>query len=121
MTDIKRAVRELLRLEAAGHFEGGAKNRQIAAALRVSEWSVERWRRQWREQGREGVRSKGSPGCARLSGEQTAGLARELERDPLAHGWTDRRWTPARVKTGAHGQAVVYSRRVSITIVGVLV
>ncbi|WP_417801341.1 helix-turn-helix domain-containing protein [Streptomyces maoxianensis] len=32
-------------------FEGGEKNWEIAAALRVSERSVERWRRQWRENG----------------------------------------------------------------------
>jgi hypothetical protein len=28
-----------------------------------------------------------------------ARLERELERGPLAHGWTDQRWTLARVKT----------------------
>ncbi|MDF3302490.1 helix-turn-helix domain-containing protein [Streptomyces sp. K1PA1] len=33
-------------------FERGERNRDIAAALRVSERSVERWRRQWRERGR---------------------------------------------------------------------
>ncbi|WUB77403.1 helix-turn-helix domain-containing protein [Streptomyces sp. NBC_00576] len=38
-------------------FEGGDKNREIAAALRVSERSVERWRRQWCERGEAGVLS----------------------------------------------------------------
>ncbi|WP_326614825.1 winged helix-turn-helix domain-containing protein [Streptomyces scopuliridis] len=71
----------------------------MAAALRVSERSVERWRRQWREEGLAGVASKGSPGRPRLSGMQIARLERELERGPLAHGWTDQRWTLARVKT----------------------
>ncbi|MFF2330981.1 MULTISPECIES: winged helix-turn-helix domain-containing protein [unclassified Streptomyces] len=93
------ALRERVRLEAVGLFEGGAKNREIVVALRVSERSVERWRRQWRERGREGVRSKGSPGRPRLSSCQMARLERELERGPLAHGWAVQRWTLARVKT----------------------
>ncbi|WTT05812.1 helix-turn-helix domain-containing protein [Streptomyces sp. NBC_00090] len=44
-------------------FEGGEENREIAAALRVSERSVERWRRQGWEAGASGVRSKGSRGA----------------------------------------------------------
>ncbi|WP_280686336.1 helix-turn-helix domain-containing protein [Kitasatospora sp. MAA19] len=80
-------------------FEGGEKNREIAAALRVSERSVERWRRQWRERGESGVASKGSPGRPRLSEAQVARLEKELERGPLVHGWEDQRWTLARVKT----------------------
>ncbi|MFF4181424.1 winged helix-turn-helix domain-containing protein [Streptomyces sp. NPDC001750] len=99
LTDAKRAARERIRLEAVGRFESGAKNREIAVALRGSERSVERWRRQWRERGEEGVRLKGSPGRPRLSAGQIAKLERELERGPLVHGWADQRWTPAGVKT----------------------
>ncbi|MBD0688452.1 winged helix-turn-helix domain-containing protein [Streptomyces sp. CBMA123] len=99
LTDAERAARERIRLQAVVRFEGGEKNRDIAAALRVSERSVERWRRQWRERGQDGVQSKGSPGRPRLSGEQIARLERELERGPLAHGWEDQRWTLVRVKT----------------------
>lgn len=80
-------------------FEAGQKNPQIAAALRVSERSVEWWRRAWRESGGAGLAPKGSPGTLRLSGAQMAGPERELERGPLVHGWADRRWTLARVKT----------------------
>ncbi|MFD7105807.1 helix-turn-helix domain-containing protein, partial [Streptomyces celluloflavus] len=76
LTDAERAARERVRLEAVGRFEGGAKNREIAAALRVSERSVERWRRQWRESGEEGVRSMGSPGRPRLSAAQIARIER---------------------------------------------
>ncbi|MFE0380819.1 helix-turn-helix domain-containing protein [Streptomyces inhibens] len=60
---------------------------------------MERWRRQWRETGESGVRSKGSPGRPRLSERQVDRLERELERGPLVHGWVDQRWTLARVKT----------------------
>ncbi|MFG2595702.1 helix-turn-helix domain-containing protein [Streptomyces sp. NPDC048462] len=62
LTDVERAARERVRRQAVTHFEAGGKNREIAATLRVSERSVERWRRQWREGGHAGVASKGSPG-----------------------------------------------------------
>jgi transposase len=99
LTDAGRATRERLRLQPVERFECARKNREIADTLRVSDRSVERWRRAWRERGEAGVLSKGSPGRPRLSEVQVARLERELERGPLAHGWTDQRWTPARVKT----------------------
>ncbi|MFE1312884.1 winged helix-turn-helix domain-containing protein [Streptomyces sp. NPDC058755] len=79
--------------------EGGQTNREIVGALRVSERSVQRWRRVWRERGEAGLLSKGSPGRPRLRPAQIARLERELERGPLVHGWADQRWTLARVKT----------------------
>lgn len=82
LTDAGRAARERVRLQAVERFEGGQKNREIAATLRVSERSVERWRRQWRELGQAGVLSKGSPGRPRLSDTQIARLERELEQGP---------------------------------------
>ncbi|TMU97993.1 winged helix-turn-helix domain-containing protein [Streptomyces sp. DASNCL29] len=99
LSDAGRAARERIRLQAVERFGRGEKNREIAAVLRVSERSAERWRRAWREGGEPGVLSKGSPGRPRLSPAQISRLERELERDPLAHGWADQRWTLARVKT----------------------
>ncbi|MDN3028998.1 winged helix-turn-helix domain-containing protein [Streptomyces sp. S.PB5] len=98
LTDAQRAAGERVRLDAVARFEAGDRNQVIAATLRVSERSVERWRRQWREGGAAGVAWKGSPGRPRLSDVQVARLERELERGPLAHGWADQRWTLARVK-----------------------
>ena len=99
MTDAGRNMRERIRLEAVSHFESGEKTRDIAIALRVSQRSVEWWRRAWREHGEPGVLSKGSPGRARLDAGQLARLERVLERGPLAHGWIDQRWTLVRVKS----------------------
>ncbi|WP_411146803.1 helix-turn-helix domain-containing protein [Streptomyces sp. x-80] len=99
LTDAGRAARERVRIQAVERFKGGKKNKDLAAALRVRERSVERWRRQWRDPGEAGALSKGSPGRPRLSESQMARLARELERGPLAHGGADQRWTPARIKT----------------------
>nr|WP_030950287.1 winged helix-turn-helix domain-containing protein [Streptomyces sp. NRRL S-646] len=98
LTDAERASRERIRLQAVVRFEGGETNREVAVALRVSERSVERWRRAWRERGEAGVLSQGSPGRSRLSEAQIARLERELERGPLVHGWADQRWTLARIK-----------------------
>lgn len=99
MTDTGRAARERIRLQAVEAFKYGERNKDVAAALRVSERSVERWRRQWRDRGESGVLSKGSPGRPRLGESQIARLERELERGPLSHGWADQRWTLARIKT----------------------
>ncbi|MFJ8159131.1 helix-turn-helix domain-containing protein [Streptomyces sp. NPDC094468] len=99
LTDAERAARERIRLQAVVRFEGGETNREVAAALRVSERSVERWRRAWREHGEAGVLSQGSPGRCLLSETQIARLERELERGPLVHGWADQRRTLARIKT----------------------
>ena len=99
MTDTGRAVRERIRLDAVARFESGETSQKIAIALRVSQRSVERWRRSWRERGGLGVLSKGSPGRPRLNDIRVGRLERELERGPLAHGWVDQRWTLARVKT----------------------
>ncbi|MFF8674651.1 winged helix-turn-helix domain-containing protein [Streptomyces sp. NPDC015242] len=99
LTDAERAARERIRLQAVVRFEGRERNREIATVLRLSERSVERWRRAWRERGEAGVLSQGSPGRSRLSETQIARLERELERGPLGHGWADQRWALARSKT----------------------
>ena len=66
LTDAERARRERIRLEAGERFEGREKGREIAAALRVSERSVERWQqslaRVWRGGSRlEGFARSASP------------------------------------------------------------
>ncbi|WP_225102830.1 helix-turn-helix domain-containing protein [Streptomyces sp. CoH27] len=45
LTDAERAARERLWIQAMERFEAGQKNAEVAATLRVSERSVERWRR----------------------------------------------------------------------------
>ncbi|MFH9969217.1 helix-turn-helix domain-containing protein [Streptomyces mirabilis] len=86
LTDAERVARERIRLEAVVRFEGGEKNGEIAAALRVSERSVERWRRQWRERGVGGVKSKGSPGRPKLSDAQVSRLRGRADRRVLMDG-----------------------------------
>nr|WP_031526046.1 winged helix-turn-helix domain-containing protein [Streptomyces sp. NRRL F-5123] len=92
--------RERVRLEAAERFEQGDGNRVIAADLRVTVRSVERWRQSGLAAGRFArLGVEGAAVTARLGERQFAQLERELEKGPLAHGWEDQRWTLARIKT----------------------
>ncbi|MFK0222960.1 helix-turn-helix domain-containing protein [Streptomyces vinaceus] len=90
LTDAGRAARERIRLKAVERFEGGEKNREIAGALRVSERSVERWRRQWRDRREAGVlgppaRQSLIGGC--LPGREAAGRSRGIRPgSPLLRG-----------------------------------
>ncbi|MFE7216439.1 winged helix-turn-helix domain-containing protein [Streptomyces sp. NPDC057611] len=76
----------------------GVKTAVVAEELRVSERSVERWRRAWREGGAQALRSTGPANAPRLSGAQVAVLEEELGKGPAAHGFEDQRWTLARIQ-----------------------
>ncbi|WP_420903013.1 IS630 family transposase [Streptomyces hirsutus] len=99
LTAGRRQSRERIRLQTAERFARGEKTSVIAADLRVSERSVERRRRTWREDGPQGLASKGSAGRPRLTDAQFAVLEEELAKGPAAHGWPDQRWTLERIKT----------------------
>ena len=71
---------------------------QVAGLLRVSAKSVYQWRRAWRADGKEALASKGPGGNAcRLDEDQLARLGAALDAGPAVYGWTDQRWTLARV------------------------
>jgi len=81
-------------MEAAGRFARGEEISEIAHDLRVTEGSVRRWHRAWRDGGTEALRSKGPVSRERLSPQQRARLEPELRKGPLAHGFAhDQRWT----------------------------
>ncbi|MFI5998420.1 winged helix-turn-helix domain-containing protein [Streptomyces sp. NPDC051362] len=99
MTDAKVTTRERFQLQALDPLEDRQKTAEIAAALRISVRSVERWHRAWRAGGEAGALSKRSPGRPRLSEVQITELEGELERGPPGHGWVVQRWPLARIKT----------------------
>lgn len=70
----------------------------IAKDLRVSERSVERQRRAWRQGGMDALASTGPPKLPKLSEGQFAELEKELALGPAEHGWEDQRWTVARIR-----------------------
>ena len=99
-TPAEQQRRERLRLQAAGRFARGDEISEIAHDLRVTEGSVRRWHRAWRDGGTEALRSKGPVSRERLSPQQWARLELELRKGPLAHGFAnDQRWTLGRIKT----------------------
>ncbi|MEU5893931.1 helix-turn-helix domain-containing protein [Streptomyces sp. NPDC047461] len=94
LTAERREFRERIRYEAGERFARGEKSAVIASDLRVSERSVERWRRAWREGGTEALASTGPPKLPKLSDGQFAELEKELALGPAEHGWS---WqSPAR-------------------------
>jgi transposase len=93
-----RRRREQVRLEAAERFGRRAPAAVIAAELRVSERSMRRWRRAWQAEGLAGLASRGQAAQCRLDEEQLTALDVALDAGPLAAGWTDQRWTLARVR-----------------------
>lgn len=99
LTAAERARREALRLKAAGLFEQGLADAEIARRSRVTRMSVNRWRRAWQAGGTAALASKGpgGPKC-KLTDEQVNLLQEALDAGPAAHGWTqDQRWTLARI------------------------
>ncbi|WP_443049720.1 IS630 family transposase [Streptomyces sp. NBC_00287] len=99
LSDERRQFREGIRMMAAERFAAGEPSSAIAAELRVSVRSVQRWRRLWDKGGPRALRSAGSASVPRLSDAQFAQLEAELAKGPVAHGWPDQRWTLSRVKT----------------------
>ena len=93
-----RRRREQVRLAAVERFERRVPAADIAAELRVSERSVQRWRRAWEGGGAPGLASRGPAARCRLSGNQLAELDRVLDAGPAASGWEDQRWTLARIR-----------------------
>ena len=81
-----RRRRELVRLAAVEKFEQRVPAAEIAAELRVSERSVQRWRRAWEAGGAPGLASKGQAARCRLSGDQLAELDRVLNARPGGRG-----------------------------------
>ncbi|MFD3972727.1 winged helix-turn-helix domain-containing protein [Streptomyces cyaneofuscatus] len=99
MTAERQRFREELRLQAGERFAGGESSSAIARDLRVSVWSVQRWRQIWEGGGPRALRSQAPASLPRLSERQFAQLEGELAKGPAAHGWEDQRWTLSRVKT----------------------
>ncbi|GAB2455763.1 winged helix-turn-helix domain-containing protein [Streptomyces incanus] len=95
----RRQDRERIRSRAAERFARDEKTSVIAADLRVSERPVQRRRRTWREDGPQGLASKGSAGRPRLTGAQFAVLEEEPAKGSAAHGRPDQRWTLERIRT----------------------
>jgi putative transposase len=83
---------------AADGFERNDRNTVIAKELRVSVRSVERWRRSWREGGREALRTTGPAKRPKVDDGEFAVIEPLLLEGAMAQGWADERWTLSRVR-----------------------
>lgn len=99
LTAERRQFRERIRYQAGERFARSERTAVIARDLRVSERSVERWRRAWQEGGMDALASTGPAKLPKVSDGQFAVLEEELALGPAEHGWEDQRWTLARVRT----------------------
>jgi Homeodomain-like domain-containing protein len=123
LTAERRQSRERIRCEAGERFARGEKTAVIAKVLRVSERSVERWRRAWREGGMDALASTGPAKLPKLSDGQFAELEKELARtrrarlgrpmvDRGADQSSDRLEVPDRLLDGDRVAAVAPARLV---------
>ncbi|MFE2067546.1 helix-turn-helix domain-containing protein [Streptomyces sp. NPDC059467] len=94
----ERARRERVRLAAADLIKAGASDRDVARRFRVTRMSANRWRRALASVGRQALASEG-PGGARckLDAGQLRVLETVLAAGPAVSGWSDQRWTLARI------------------------
>jgi len=90
--------REARRMRAWELHEAGWKQKDIAAALGVSEGAVSQWFKKAKTQGVQALRHQPPPGRqAQLSPEQMAQLPDLLARGAMAFGFRGDVWTTARV------------------------
>ena len=90
--------REGRRLRAWELHQHGWKQKDIAAAMGVTQGAVSQWIKRGREGGVPGLRRRTAPGSApRLSDEQREQLRRELAKGPGAFGFSGEVWTTKRV------------------------
>src|SRR3954451_4779266 len=93
-----RGRRQAVREQAAELFAPGRPTAVIASGLRVAEKSVRKWRRRWTPGGVAAVASAGAGGATwKPSADHLARPRTVLDDGPVAPGWTDQRWTLARL------------------------
>ena len=94
----KHADMQKRRLRAAKLFEDGLSPAEVARRLKVSRQSATRWRKLLKDNGTQGLRSKGVAGRKpALSREHKRELAATLKKGPLAAGYRTDLWTLPRV------------------------
>jgi transposase len=90
------AERGARRLTAAGLFEQGVRQAEVARLPGVTRQAVPQWHAAWEADGAQGLMARSS---ARTypSAEQEAELVVQARRGAQEFGWEDQRWTRARV------------------------
>src|SRR5215469_16469133 len=104
-TPLPKDWREGRRLRAWELYQQGWKQKDIAAALGVTEGAVSQWISRGKSLGAEALRHRPSPGAPpRLRPEQLAHLPSLLARGAEAFGLRGQVWTAARVAVVIKGE-----------------
>ena len=98
MNRVPKDWKEARRLQAWHLKQQGWSQRQIAAALGVSEGAVSQWMSRAREGGPEALRHRHRPGApCRLTTTQRARVPELLRRGAEAYGFRGQLWTCGRI------------------------
>jgi len=89
---------EARRLRAAGLFQQGESQAEVARVLGVHRQTVYRWAQRFQSQGRAALKKAGRAGRKpRLNSAQLRRIAQELKRGPEVLGYETSLWTAPRV------------------------
>ena len=89
---------EKRRMKAAGMYEKGKTQAEVARSLGVSRQSASRWYHAWSTEGREGLKAAGRAGRSpRITPDQLAKVERRLLEGPGGHGYKSDLWTLPRI------------------------
>ena len=95
---LNRDEMERRRLEAAQDLLNGISQSDVARKFGVSRTTASRWQRALKGQGVESLRKRRAPGRpSRLTREQLQGLADVMAEGATAYGFSEDRWTTARL------------------------
>lgn len=90
---------EARRFKAAVLFRAGKTQAEVARTLRVTPEAARQWHDAWKQGGKKGLRSRGTPGAKpRLTRADKRTVERVLLKGPAAAGYATPLWTLERIQ-----------------------
>jgi transposase len=81
------------RMRAAGLFEKGFSQAEVARRCGVTRQTAMVWYRKWQEEGKEGLEPSMGGRPTKLTASQIEAFEKALLAGPQAHGWSTDLWT----------------------------
>lgn len=98
IASLSREKREKMRFKAARFFKKNLAQAEIARKLKVTPAAVNYWHIDWKNHGKEGLKSKGRPGFkSRLTDDKRSVFKRAVLKGPLVYGFETNLWTLTRL------------------------
>lgn len=93
-----RAAMERRRLNAGRLFKKGLSQVEVARRCKVSREAARQWHDIWKQQGKQGLKSRGKPGPKpKLNEIKKKKVEKVLLKGPLSYGYTTDIWTLDRI------------------------